>query len=344
MRWLFVVIAMPILAQDVCRSGADAAQRQDFASARKLLSECLKLPGATAESYVLLARAYQVAGEMDDVLRTVTTGAKKFPEDKRFVLTAASIAGRKKQYAEAVKLLQPAIDRWPEDEKVRGLLASAHYGRGTELLDAGDSRGAAVSLGEAVHLTPNDVEAQMNLGRALHNLQRYREALHAFEKVAQIQPAFPLALFHRGMSYYAVGEPEKAITDLNQQIEATPDYPPAHLVRGLAHLANGHTEQALHDLSIAAAGMPDDASAQLAYARTLVQAGNLAEAEPKLRRAMQLDATDPAPVNALVTVLTRMDRTEEAKALAATAAELARRKRTANPGEIRFETPGRPPK
>jgi tetratricopeptide (TPR) repeat protein len=274
----------------------------------------------------------------------VLAGAKKFPQEKRFVLTAASIAGRNKQFAEALKLLEPAAARWPEDEKVRVLLASAHYGRGTDFLDGGNPHAAAASLREAVRLMPGDVDAQMNLGRALHNLQSYGEALRAFDKVTQLQPEFPLVWFHRGMSYYAMGELEKAIQDLDRQIRVTPDYPPANLVRGLARLAKGDLKEAIEDLGISAGRMRDDATAQLGYGRALLQAGDLAQAESKLRRAMQLDASDPAPVNLLVTVLTRMDRGEEAKALAATAAALARQNRTAEPGEIRFETAGRPAK
>lgn len=343
MRCLLAISVTVVLAQDVCRTGTDAARRQDFRAAEPLLARCVQSPSAGAESYLMLASAYQAAGRTDDVFRIVVEGAKKFPQEKRFFLTAASIAGRRKQYEEAVKLLQPAAARWPDDEKVRRLLASARYGRGTEQLDAGDDAGAAASLREAVRLVPDDVEAQMNLGRALHNLQRYDEALHAFERVIQTQPSFPLAWFHRGMSYYAMGEPDKAVEDLTQQIAATPDYPPAHLIRGLALLARGEAEQALEDLAIASSKMPDDAAAQLGYARALMQAGRWADAEPGLRRAVQLDPTDPAPVNALVTTLTRLGRAAEAKALSATAAELARRKRTADPGEIRFETPGRPP-
>jgi hypothetical protein len=48
-------------------------------------------------------------------------------------------------------------------------------------------------------------------------------------------------------------------------------------------------------------------------------------------------------VNTLVTVLMRLDRADEARPLAKKAATLARERRSADPGEIRFEPARRPP-
>jgi Flp pilus assembly protein TadD len=83
--------------------------------------------------------------------------------------------------------------------------------------------------------------------------------------------------------------------------------------------------------------MPRNAQAWHARARALVQLERLPEAEKSLRTAMELDPADPAPVNALVSVLIRLGRAEEARPLAAKAATLARERRSADPGEIRFE-------
>jgi Flp pilus assembly protein TadD len=88
--------------------------------------------------------------------------------------------------------------------------------------------------------------------------------------------------------------------------------------------------------------MPENAQAWHSRARALVPLERLEEAEKSLRRAMDLDPTHPAPVNALVGVLIRLDRAGEAKPLAAKAAALARERRSAAAGEIRFESSGRP--
>jgi Flp pilus assembly protein TadD len=63
-------------------------------------------------------------------------------------------------------------------------------------------------------------------------------------------------------------------------------------------------------------------------------------AEPALRKAMALDPADPAPVISLASVLNRLGRREEARELSRLAAELSRARRSAKPGEIRYETAG----
>ena len=106
-------------------------------------------------------------------------------------------------------------------------------------------------------------------------------------------------------------------------------------------MSNGDWENALKDLEVASAGMPSNPTAHYGRARALLHQGKLDAAETALRKVMELDPSDPAPVNTLVSVLLRLHRPEEARALATKAATLARDRRTAARGEIRFEPKGR---
>ena len=48
--------------------------------------------------------------------------------------------------------MEPALKRWPDDAGVRALTANALFGRGTELLDAGENderSGVAPAFGRA---------------------------------------------------------------------------------------------------------------------------------------------------------------------------------------------------
>jgi tetratricopeptide (TPR) repeat protein len=310
------------LAADPCRDGAAALERRDFASAEAHLKQCQTLQG-----YLLLAGVYQATQKPEALYATVIAGMKKFPEEKRFYLTAGSHEARQKQYESAVKTFEAAYRKWPDDAKLRSLLASGHFARGTELLNAGNNEQAVISLRRAAELSPDDIEAQMNLGRALHNVLHHSEALKAFDKVVALNASTPLVYFHRGMALHALGEFDKAIADLTKEINAKPDYPPARLVRGLAYIANAAWDQAAADLQAAAAAMPDNSQAQYGYARSLIQLGKLEDAEGPLRKAMAADSADPAPVNTLVSLLHRLGRSDEARALSRRAADLARARR-----------------
>jgi tetratricopeptide (TPR) repeat protein len=310
------------LASDPCREGAAALQRRDLTSAEPLLKQC-----QTLEGHLMLAGVYQAQQNADALYATALAGMKKFPDEKRFYLTAGTHEARQKRYEAAAATFENAYRRWPEDAKLRSLLASSYFARGTELLDAGGSESAVTALRRAAELAPDDLEAQVNLGRALHNVLHHSEALKVFDRVIALNPATPLARFHRGMALHALGDFDRAIADLTKEIETNPSYPPARLVRGLSYIGNAEWDRALRDLEVAAAAMPANASAQYGYARALIQAGKLAQAEAALRKAIDADPADPAPVNTLVTLLFRLERRDEAKTLSKKAAELARARR-----------------
>jgi tetratricopeptide (TPR) repeat protein len=335
--------ALPLVCTaDVCHTGAEALNARDLKRAEVLLERCVQQDSATVESYLMLCGLYQLQQDSQGLYRVALEGLKKFPDEKRFYLTVGTHEARQKRYEEAVETLAGALRRWPQDSKLKSLLASSHFAQGSQLLDKGQNEAAVKHLEAAAALAPDDVEAQLNLGRALHNLLRHTEALAAFDKALALDPSLPLVHFHRGLSLYSLGEFDASAKELAKEIERNPDYPPAHLVRGLSLLATADWSGALADLEIAATKMPDSAKAQYSRARALVQLGKIAEAEEGLRKAAALEPGDPAPLNTLVTVLMRLGRTEEARRLAARAAEVARDRRTADPGEIRFESFRRP--
>ena len=310
------------LFADPCSDGAAALQRRDFAAAETLLKQCQTLQG-----YLMLAGVYQATQRPDLLYATASAGIKKFPDEKRFYLTAGSHEARQKQYEAAITTFESAYKRWPDDAKLRSLLASSHFARGTERLDTGKNEEAVAALRRATELAPDDIEAPMNLGRALHNILHHSEALKTFDKVIALNASTPLVYFHRGMSLHALGQFDKAIADLTKEVETNPNYPPARLVRGLAYFAIADWDRAAADLEAASTAMPDNAGAQYGYARALIQLEKLAEAESALRKAMAADSADPAPVNTLVSVLHRLGRPDEARPLARKAAELARARR-----------------
>lgn len=328
-----IAVALAFLVATPCDAGAAAARQRDLDKARVLLNDCVRTPAATLESFLLLAAVHQARGDSAALYETARAAIRRFPDEKRFYLSAATHAGRHKQYADAIGILEPALKRWPDDPALRKLLASALLGRGAELLDAGENQTAADLLRRSTALVPDDADAQMNLGRALHNLGRYAEALSEFDRVQALRSDYPLLAFHRALSLHYMGEFDRAI----ESIANVKDYPPARLVRGLALLSRGSFQESVPELEAAVTAMPDDAAAQYGYARVLVRLGRLENAEPHLRAAINLDKIDPAPVNLLATVLRRLERTQEAEKIAALAAERMKQQRTARTGEIKFQ-------
>ncbi|MEZ5399521.1 MAG: tetratricopeptide repeat protein [Bryobacteraceae bacterium] len=340
----FLFAAMPLFAAGPCTEGAEALGRRDLPAAERALRTCTAQPGAPLDAFLMLCGVYQMQGNAAGLYEAAVAGIKHYPADKRFYLTAGAHAGRSQMFADAVNILEPAVRRWPEDGKLASLLESAHLGEGMTRLDAGDNDAALTHLERAVALVPNDVEALLNLGRALHNLNRGEEALEVFDRTLATDPQAPLAQFHRGMAFQALGRFEEAITAIGAELAVNPEHAPARLIRGLALMGRGDAQAALPDLRASVEAMPADATAPFALARCLMRLDKSPEAEPHLLKAIELSPRDPAPRNALVRVLIATGRRDEAAKLAAEAAVLAREERSAAPGEIKFQSYRRPAK
>ena len=328
---------------DPCIQGAEALKRQELGVAETLLKKCLNSQPQQVLPYLQLCALYQLKNDREALNRIAREGLKRFPQEKRFYFTVGTHAGREKDFAQAIDVFSKGLRRWPDDPQFRKSLADSHASLGMEQLDRGKNEEAAKHLRRATELSGDDVEAHLNLGRALHNLNHSVEAIAAFDRVLALDGRLPLARFHRGLVLYGLGEFDAAVEDLRREIEINPAHPPSYLFRGLALMAKGDWAGALPDLETAALRMPDNVKAQYARARCLIQLGKRDEAEAALRKTLELDNSDPGPVNALARLLSDSGRREEAQQFFQKAAELSKKMRSVSPGEIQFESP-RPPK
>jgi tetratricopeptide (TPR) repeat protein len=336
---VFVLLLSPrAWAGDPCRLGAEALSRQNLSAAETYLKQCLDARPEQIFPYLQLCAVYQLQGNAEALHRIALEGLKRFPGEKRFYLTVGNRAGQDGRYERAVEIFSEGFRRWPDDARFRKGLAGAEVSLGMEILNGGNNQLAEEHLRRATELDPEDVEAHLNRGRALHNLNRSVEALAEFDKVLALNRNLTLARFHRGMVRYELGEYDAAIEDLRREIESNPEYPPSYLFRGLALIAKGEWARALPDLDIAARRMPENVRAQYGRARCLRQLGKNREAEEGLRKTMELDPSDPSPVNALARLLLETGRAEEAQQMFQKSAELSKKQRSAAPGEIRYQS------
>ncbi len=169
-------LSTPWIHADTCSEARDALQRRDLSKAEGLLKQCAAANPNLLGPVLDLCGVYQAQGKREDLLRTASEGMKRFPDERRFYLTVANHAGRNGQYERALKVFGEAHRRWPQDAQFKEGLASAHLYLGTQQLDQGRNEAAERHLQQAVTLAENDVDARLNLGRALHNLNRSVEA------------------------------------------------------------------------------------------------------------------------------------------------------------------------
>lgn len=172
-----------------CRSGQDAIARRAFSTALSHLTRCLETDGlpmrSAAAALHLRAMAHAGTGE-----------PLKAAEDYRRSL--------------GIRPPEIAWDLIPLGIYLR------EAGRNDESLEVLQQ---VLSLDEDGPGTGPAVAAYFHLGWTLHELRRYGEAVDAYAKGIAKQPGFEGTYLRRALSHEAMGERDKARTDLAKAID-----------------------------------------------------------------------------------------------------------------------------
>lgn len=158
------------------------------------------------------------------------------------------------QPAEAIRWLQQAVQRAPED-------AAAHFAMGVTYNRTGQFADAVEALRRAVRLNPNDAEAKEALAGSLNNL---------------------------GMSRSAAGDAEGAMSAFLESLSLRPGDAPTHNNLGLALHGAGRTADAVREMREAVRLKPDYAEAHANLALMLEAAGAIADAKAHFETALRL--------------------------------------------------------
>jgi tetratricopeptide (TPR) repeat protein len=126
---------------------------------------------------------------------------------------------------------------------------------------------AAEAYRKAVDASPEWVEAHINLGTALYQLNRMEEALSEFTAAVDYDPKNPLAEFNLGCVLEQLGEVDEAIKHLHRAIHLSPTLADAHLNLALAYEKRGHVQNSLRHLSLYLRYEPNGPWAEFARAR-----------------------------------------------------------------------------
>ena len=83
---------------------------------------------------------------------------------------------------------------------------------------------------------PDNVKAWVELGNAFFDIDRFGDAINAYEKSLSIQPDNPHVLTDLGVMYQRNNEPEKALTAFNKAITVQSDFETAWFNKGIVYM------------------------------------------------------------------------------------------------------------
>ncbi len=218
---------------------------------------------------------------------------------------------------EALATLRDHLAKHPDDVAARRLYVRV-------LAYSGDIEGARREVAELERRLPNDPVPWIELGHAFELAHRFDEALAAYDTAASVAPSSPAGPREGGMRAARWGEPEEAVSRLDEAVRRGARDAETFHVLGLARLnlrdldgaeaaykqgiavdpkstenllglatvavVRNDPASALAAYDAIALRKPSHAAAQLGRAWALAKLGRKAEAEQALDRAEELGA------------------------------------------------------
>jgi tetratricopeptide (TPR) repeat protein len=263
---------------------ARAARRAgDFAEASRHLRECQRLQGPPNSDTVLEWSLYKAAmGDLEEIEDFLQGEARKYPALAPLILEAMADG-----YLRVFRNLDAlsCLDIWLEQQpdNVQALVQ-----RGNAWLQCHSPQKAAPDYRRALELDPERQEVHWWLGLCLLDIGRYEEALGHLEQVRQQKPEDLDVQVRLGRCYSRLGRTKQARQMLEAVLARQADYGPALLTMGQIELLAGQPAEAEAWLHRAVKVLPNDYSINWSLAECLQQQGKGAEAKAQMARAQEI--------------------------------------------------------
>ena len=175
----------------------------------------------------LLARAYQCAGDAASAQRATAEFEQSSKADRAanenstqagHLVHEANDLAIKNQFAQAMDLLNQALEKDPANSDAHAQLAKLLY-------SDGDLPRADESIQKALAARPYNPDYLYVWGKILEKENRAEEALQTFEKITQVNPKESDAYFEIGAIHQQQGDRQQAQQAYKKAVELSPDDP-----------------------------------------------------------------------------------------------------------------------
>jgi len=273
------------------------------------------------DPYLVLADAYDREGNNAEVVRWSRQALAKRENYRPAIVKLAPALFAIHQEAQAIEVLEGAVQRYPADDLLLSDLGNAYLRQGeiaqaSAALDRavranpdrpeshnllgviavrqGDQATAEREFREALRCQPDFAEARDNLGELLVEKHNYAEAAFQFEKAIDADTDFAEAHRHLGRLLVLMDQIPRAITELRVAAQHEPNEPQVHEDLADTLAATGHTAEATAEYERVLALRPDQPQAHLGLGITLLSQHRIAEARPHLQAAASGSDPDTA--------------------------------------------------
>ncbi|MFQ5901654.1 MAG: tetratricopeptide repeat protein [Thermodesulfobacteriota bacterium] len=164
-----------------------------------------------------------------------------------------------------------------------------HYNLGIAYMEKGRFNEAVEAYKKAIELDPAYFDARNNLGITYQELGMYDKALSEFKESLKINPNHFKAHHNLGLVYNNKGYIDKAIQEYRIASRINPDYAETHNNLGVAYAAQGRIEDAVREYMITLKLEPDSAKIHYNIANAYYNQKRLNDAAKEFQAALELE-------------------------------------------------------
>ena len=209
------------------KNAPETVREHEFQQAEGLLDKMQRIQGPPKLVRAVLWLQSEIAksrGDQPEARRLEKLANDAPLQTAREFHRAAASAMERKDFAQALKLLEESLRRDPADFNSWFVLGVCH--------DAmGHFRESASIFATCIALRPDFYAAHYNRGLAYLKQRKYSEARQDFDQAIHLNEEFVDSYLHRSMTYLEPEEQGLAESDLSEAIRLLPDRSRLHLLR-----------------------------------------------------------------------------------------------------------------
>jgi tetratricopeptide (TPR) repeat protein len=188
----------------------------------------------------------------------------------------------------------------------------ARLNLGVALQDEGRLKEALSEYNVALAIDPTWSMAYENIGSVFTRRHRYSEASLWLEKASALDPKDATIHYRLADVLDKLGRTDEALAHYQEAVRLNPTYFDARAKLGLALSHKGLLDEAIRQLQVAAELKPDSGDVHYNLGNTFARRGQFAEAITQFQKALKLNPNDAETHNNLGVVLFTIRRPEEA--------------------------------
>jgi tetratricopeptide (TPR) repeat protein len=185
--------------------------------AETLLKEAIEKDPLFAQAHIYRTLTCAATDEIENAVEKATKNANRASEGEQFLISALIAHYWEKDYAKAIKIYERLMDMYPEDSRLRWLLARVYR-------DSGDSAKAIEQNHEAIAINKEFAPAYKDLGYRYSSRGDYKKAEKYFQEYLLLNPKEPNSHDCIADLYTKMGRFEDAIAHYKKALEIDPTF------------------------------------------------------------------------------------------------------------------------